>query len=229
MHTLEDSLKGGYQGLHGEVAIEDCYRLKQVKFVPDVVFDIGANIGIFTRFARSVFPDAYIIAVEPDSNNTQVFKTFTKMERIVLIQTALGKGRIFRRTPVANGAHESYLSIGLGCPEFEMYGDVELEEVTVGTMMLDQILKLQRHLHRTKLKSLVKIDCEGAENAIWEHKPSMEALRQCHYIAIELHMYAVTVSNHPKVVEVTEAALESLKATHDCERVGFYFLATKKS
>ena len=74
---LENTLNGGYNGLYGEVVTEDCYRLKTLGFVPDVIFDLGANIGVFTRYARDMFNNAKIISVEPNLDNFENLKTFS--------------------------------------------------------------------------------------------------------------------------------------------------------
>jgi len=218
---LEETLNGGYGGLYGEVVTEDCYRLRQLKFVPDVVFDIGANIGIFTRFARSLFPKAFIVAVEPHPQNIQDWKRFTPPEkRTTLLPVALGTGKVFRGTTAANGAGESYLSPGLGFSESDLAQNHE--RCWAVCLTLNNIVEVMQ-----SEKVLIKIDCEGAENSIWEHKPSMDVLKRCDYITMELHDYAMG-TEHSKVVEVTNSALKSLEATHDCERNGVYFWATKR-
>jgi len=33
------------QGLRGEIRIDDCYQVKQLDFIPQVVVDLGANIA----------------------------------------------------------------------------------------------------------------------------------------------------------------------------------------
>lgn len=224
MYDLKDSLGGGYAGLYGEVVTEDCYRLKQMKFVPEVVFDIGGNIGIFARYAAALFPQAKIISVEPNPQNCADFKRFTDSANILLLEAALGRGSVFQGKGAANGAHESYLSSGLGYRGEELEQCTAHQQVPVLTFMLNEIFT---PAHARK-KTLMKIDCEGAENIIWQHAPSMQVLRQIDYLVMELHMYALTARDQQEVVSVTAAALESLEATHRCEREGVYFWATKK-
>ena len=68
MGKLEESLNGGYKGLYGEVVDRDEYHLRDLadvvsindpkfihdpghprgfNFIPDVVIDLGANVGVF--------------------------------------------------------------------------------------------------------------------------------------------------------------------------------------
>lgn len=221
---LEETLNGGFKGLYGEVVTCDCYRLQQVKFQPDYIFDIGANVGVFARFARTLFPNAIIVAVEPHPPNCEIFERFTMDERTILINAALGTGSTYRSLTAANGAGESYVSAGLGFPEaaLETSG---LQATLTRALSLQSIMNL---VHRDRSgKVLMKIDCEGAENVIWGNEDSMAVLRQCDYITMELHDYALTAAEAAKVRAETTAALKSLEQTHHCERDGVYFWATK--
>ena len=58
-----------FELVFGEVCIGDCYALRRLAFAPEVIFDIGANVGAFTSYARFMFPHAKIISVEPDPRN----------------------------------------------------------------------------------------------------------------------------------------------------------------
>lgn len=228
--TLEQTLNGGYGGLYGEVVTEDTYRLKQVRFQPDIVFDIGANVGIFTRYARALFPKAKIVAVEPNPENCAHFRKFTDRNNIWLMEYALGKGELFHGTTARNGSGETYLSAGLGYPLEDMIEavnrrDLGLESSTVPAMTLEEIVASR---WRKGEKMLLKIDCEGAENTIWGDRKSMDILRQADYLAMEVHDYALNGTEHKKVVEATFKALASLEKTHQCERDGVHFWATKK-
>lgn len=226
-NTLEDCLNGGWPGLHGEVVTEDCYGLKTLDFVPDLVFDIGANVGTFTRFANDLFPKATIIALEPDASNLVHFRKFTPdTPHIKLVEGALGRGAVVRVSGAVNGAHEVYLTEGLGYPDFEAAPGVFLPTPVIATS-LDQFIRPWLVLF-PKAKTLVKIDCEGGENSIWEDEDSMETLSRMDYIAMELHYHANHGANSPVVHEITDAALDSFDATHDCDRGRIYFTARKK-
>ena len=48
-----------------EILIERVYRLDSVPFAPDLVFDLGANIGLFTLLAARQWPNASFVCVEP--------------------------------------------------------------------------------------------------------------------------------------------------------------------
>jgi FkbM family methyltransferase len=224
---LEDTLGGQWAGLYGEVVTEDCYHLQRLRFVPGVIFDIGANVGTFTRYAHELFPSAYIIAVEPDPENAAHFRKFTPPDaKIELYEIALGNGGpLFHGLTARNGSGETYLSAGLGYPLKKMQKDKSVVASSVKTLTLGEIIGF--HWLEDQ-KTLIKIDCEGAENSIWEDSDSMNWLRRIDFIALEVHFYAQTHKEQVKVNKATLKALESLRATHDCDLEGVHFWATRK-
>lgn len=224
---LEETLNGGYNGLYGEVVTFDCYKLRQLDFVPDIVFDIGANVGVFTRFARSLWPEAKIISVEPHPENIAVFKQFTDMKGITLIEAALGSGSLWHNLGAPNGAHESYVSIGLGFDEAQMSAAANTEKSDIQTIMLDELTGQQ--WYKEGMKTVMKIDCEGCENCIWEDEASMEVLRKMDYICMETHFYAISGGElYDEMKEKTLAAFKSLEDTHYCHFEHPHFQARKK-
>lgn len=227
---LVDALNGGYAGLYGEVVTADIYRLRSVQFQPDVIFDIGANIGIFSRFARSLFPKARIIALEPHPENCAVFREHTQDENTLLIQNALGNGhQVYHGTTARNGSGETYLSTGLGYPVKDM-----IETVESGSGLersgIDRSVRFHEliHTHRGDGPVIAKIDCEGAENTIWESPYNRAVLATIDYICMEIHPYALHGAELPKVLAAQDKAIEELKLTHHCKRDGVHLWAIKK-
>lgn len=226
---LEETLNGGYGGLYGEVVTEDCYRLKQLKFIPDIIFDFGANVGIFTAFARSLFPEALIISVEPHKENFEILEKFTEKidGKTVLLNKAIGKGDMWRATTASNGSGEVYLSEGLGYLKDELVktNGVGIERTNVESVMPSDLI---REYLINGMKSVLKLDIEGGENIIWGDKSSMDALKEIDYIAGEVHFYSLTVDGLPEVRKKTEQALNSLKRTHVLEVDNVNFWAINK-
>lgn len=222
---LEESLNGGFGGLFGEVVSEDTYKLKQLKFVPDVVVDMGCNIGIFSRYARELFPSAKIISIEPDKNNCEVFREFTKDENTTLIEKAIGVGKIWRCEQDINGAHESYLSSGLGLPLVVGEPIPKIVETDIQCIMPDEIIN---EYIKEEMKTVVKIDIEGGENSIFMHDPSMQALRRMDYVTFEIHWTALSGDRLEEVHQKTFESLASFIPTHNCRLINTMFYATKK-
>lgn len=224
--TLEECLGGGWGGLHGEVVTHDSYRICQLDFVPDLVFDIGANVGTFTRHAMEQFPRASIVAVEPDPENIAHFRKFTDMTRVVLIEGAIGDGEVYRASGAANGSGEVYMTPGAaGYTKANLKSSPQFSPTSVQSFTLAEIIKSRWSRH---LKTVVKIDCEGSENSIFSDPQSMKYLAMMDYIAIEIHRYAFTGAQQEEANRLAANAIETLKETHDCEVDGVHFWARLK-
>lgn len=223
--TIEET--DGYQGLHGEVATEDIYRLRKLDFVPDVIIDLGGNIGVFAIHARSLFPDALIVSVEPNPTNAEHYRRFVKPDGVktTLIEAAIARGAVYRSTTAANRAGECYISGGLGYPSSGLANAENMEAVNVETVTLSQIVGL--YADHGKKKFALKIDIEGNEHTIFTSPTQMEFLRLADYICMEVHFYALNSGLTNEVNEKTMAALNSLKDTHAIELDNVNFWATK--
>ena len=57
-----------------EVFLQSGYDLNKVTFTPEVIFDCGAHIGIFSLLAKSKFPRARLVAYEPNPQNIQLIR-----------------------------------------------------------------------------------------------------------------------------------------------------------
>jgi FkbM family methyltransferase len=55
--------------IYEEVFVEGVYDLGRVSFVPDAIVDCGAYEGYFSLLARARFPEAPIVAFEPNARN----------------------------------------------------------------------------------------------------------------------------------------------------------------
>jgi FkbM family methyltransferase len=218
---LEDTLNGGYGGLYGEVVTEDTYGMRKINGQVDVIIDLGANVGVFTRFAKELFPNAKIIAIEPDPENYEHLIKFTKnVTNVTFINAALGTGDIYKRLGAPNGAHESYVPEGMGY-------DTEYVKTGTDSIMIDEIVD---EFVEPGQKTIIKIDVEGAENVIWNDRFSMDALAKMDYIMLELH-YCVEIGNHAAIKDMCESTIKGimeLTKTHDCHYDHIYFYATKK-
>jgi FkbM family methyltransferase len=219
---IQELWNGDYKGLYGEVVTGDIYKIRQLKFTPDVIFDLGANVGTFSVFARELFPDAIIIAVEPNEQNIKYFNEYNDpvKNNINLLECAIGKGQVYRDTKAINGSHEVYVSDFLG---YEKANEAEdLKENEVKTIMLSDIC------HLSDKKYMIKIDIEGAETALFMDEPSLRIIKNADYVAIELHYFALTHEKVLEVKKVTDYFMEAMKETHDTVYEHPIFYATKR-
>ncbi|MEO7210138.1 MAG: FkbM family methyltransferase [Chitinophagaceae bacterium] len=56
-----------------QVFLQDAYAL-EISFAPKIIIDAGANIGLFSVLMKNKFPNATIIAIEPDMENMELLK-----------------------------------------------------------------------------------------------------------------------------------------------------------
>jgi FkbM family methyltransferase len=217
--NLELANNGNYNGLFGEIVTLDCYRLSTLPFTPDTIIDLGANVGIFTRHCRGLFPDALIISVEPDTDNFEYLKVGNDHHKTKLLKKAVGTGNIYRLPNALNGAHECYLSEGVGYSG----SDLKLfETVDVSSIMLPDLSRLITG------KVLLKVDIEGNDTVIMNDPESVELIKTFDYITFEIHNYAQT---HDKVIEVRRVVsefIEALSITHEIIMDHSYIFATHK-
>lgn len=224
INNLSESLNGKFDGLYGEVVTEDVYKFKELRFTPSVVIDMGANVGTASRFIRELFPDCLIVAIEPNPSNLEVFKQFTKDGNLILIEKAIGTGKVYHGLTAANGSGETYLSNSEAFPENKMLKDNRMESCEVQTIRLSEIIS--KYVYPFD-KLVIKMDIEGNENSLFFDPIEMAALRRADYLAAEVHRYALTSNETEKVNKQTAEALLSLQNTHYCVEEGVHFYATK--
>lgn len=231
----ETLLNGGYLGLYGEVVTEDCYHLRDlhngsladnyhdtsIDFIPDVILDLGANIGIFSRYARQLFPEALIVAIEPNPDNLKGFKKYTNDKNIILIKKGIGKGALYKSKNAVNGSGEVYLS------ENSAFNQSDLKLVnTITNVPSIMLTDLKKYIKKGQ-KIICKIDIEGNETVILDDKNSMELLRTFDYITIELHYYGMTPNSVRSIKKYTKNKLISFNKTHNIKYIHPIFYATK--
>ena len=216
MEVTQDPGQQLYPGLYGEVVTEDCYGLRYSAAnhePPDVIFDIWANVGIFTRFAREVFPDAFIVAVEPDPLNRMKFNVCTdNSDGIQLLRAAIGLGDIWKASNAPNGPHEMYVSAGPGYSQEWLKNSSFFHTGTESIRLCDLV---QPHASPHQ-RYLVKVDCEGNEIAIFGDAASMETLAGADYFAIEIHTCAAHGGAPLDAVkQLLQKTYERLEKTHE--------------
>ena len=138
-----------------------------------LIVDCGANIGVSAYYFLHCYPEARLIAVEPDAANCalcrQNLKPFAK--RAVVVQAAVWpENRRLQIVPASRRKGNWSLEV-----EPSESGDVEG-------------LTIPEILHRGDAHGpidLLKVDIEGAETEVFRGSPSWLALTR--NIAIELH------------------------------------------
>jgi FkbM family methyltransferase len=143
---------------------------------PRLILDLGANIGCASVWFLTRYPNAHVIAVEPDSGNFAVLRRNLEpyRERVTLVQGAVwptdGPLRVVRET--RNGLEWSYQV--RPCAEGE---SSDVEGFSIG--------RLLSRAPQPRV-DILKIDVEGAELKLFS-APSNPWLDAVDNIFIELH------------------------------------------
>lgn len=233
------------RGLEGEVIDADIYGLRgaaePARFqgadlpavAPDVVLDLGGNVGFFASHARSLWPGARIISVEPHPENLLELQALAKADgNMQVIEAAIGVGPVWRVAGSANGAMECYVTAGSAYPEAGVRAHLATGEAKVDAAehrfkptSIPSILPSALAVHVPEgARLLVKVDVEGGEHSIFDDPDSMALLRSAEYVCMEIHRYAIDGQSQVSVNRAVAAALASFAQTHVCwqRHVNFY-------
>lgn len=237
-----------YESLRGEIVDTDIYHMRDVEdivsindptfvhvkghkrpfgFVPDVVIDLGANVGLFSGYVRSLFPNAYVVAVEPDLENCKQFLSINQRhENLLLINKAIGSGQVYKSNTSKNGAGENYITVGVAYPEKELKQESNVYELSeVKTITLSELIDLYVEEGQ---KFIVKMDIEGNEQAILSDDKEIYALCKADYVTAELHHFSINQETNNKIKRYVHLFLKILQETHNVEMNGLNLYAVKK-
>lgn len=135
-----------------ELFVEGIYYFESEKVAP-LIIDGGANIGLSVLYFKYLYPQAHIVAIEPNPSALVYLKkniSENKLTHITVISGALaaeaGKGIL-------------YYSPTLSLLNASLVPHPESETLTVRTHMLSEYLKGNQI-------DLVKLDIEGAEEEV---------------------------------------------------------------
>ena len=143
---------------------------------PQVIVDAGANIGLASIFYANRYPEAKIIAIEPEPSNYEMLrKNLAPYPNAVPVQAALWSEKGPLSATSAAGGHHAYQvreengvdDLGHRCT---------VRGVTLGGLMAD--LGIQ-HI------DLLKVDIEGSEREVFQN--SAEWIGRVGVLAIEIH------------------------------------------
>jgi FkbM family methyltransferase len=163
--------------IYNEIMIKEEYLKHGLKLEGDIcVFDIGANIGIFTLFVKAKCPQAVIHAFEPIPETFEVLKRnveFGQHEKVKLHNLALGATNGRRTfvyypnmagsstsTPVIKKVQRQMMEEGLGKIVTSHFFRSEIRFAPVST--LSTIIE-EENIERI---DVLKIDVEGDELAV---------------------------------------------------------------
>lgn len=138
---------------------------------PRVIFDIGANVGYTARYFAERYPQARIIAVEPDASNVTLLRKNTAGCANITVVAA----GIWSRP-----SHLALVNVGAKTSDFQ-FREAEAGAGTIEAVTVDDLLKLAEADH----VDILKIDIEGGEKELFSE--NVEWLDKVGTLIIELH------------------------------------------
>lgn len=166
-----------------EVIERDCYRLRRIRRSGvnfDSILDIGGHIGCFGLWAKHFWPDARLLAVEPNQESAELYEQNLKanaLNNAQVVQAALSYSK--ERLVLLEGAHSTGGAVvkaaasgaaiaACSNPGQESY---QIAPQAVKALTLEELLQASK-IERV---GLAKFDCEGAELEIFEHMSAQSA------------------------------------------------------
>jgi FkbM family methyltransferase len=146
------------------------------------IIDAGANIGSATVYLKSVFPQAHIVSIEPESGNFSV------------LQKNIAVNKFRDVTPLKAGLWNRKCQLQVregfrGGVEKELSFYVEEVEGPAGddTLLGVSVTSVMEEFHFPRV-DVLKIDIEGAERYIFDSlEATEETLKNVKILAIEVH------------------------------------------
>lgn len=193
-------------GLLYEIFLADNYSLPKAEQV-NVIFDIGANIGISTMFFRMCYPKATIHSFEPDPNNLSRLRSLAKeLGNVHVHEFALWHEET-QLTFFADPHRGSSSST-------QRIRDRQ-EKIEVNSITLDTIL----NNYGKNGVDILKIDIEGAEENVLS---SWKSTIPVNFMIGEIHG---DLCNHEVVFEILERKYSNFSKTPFNDGKRFYFTA----
>lgn len=153
-----------------EIFGEDCYNI-DLPFEPKFIIDAGANIGLSTVYFANRYPNAAIVAIEPEGNNYQLLKRNAgHYPGIETIHSAIWK----------NNANLEIRDKGYGLRGFVVEEVKEASDNSFVAMSINEIVGERDWV------DVFKMDIEGSEKYLFQE--NYEAwLPKVKCLIIELH------------------------------------------
>ena len=173
----------------------------ELPFTPRFIIDGGANVGYASVLFANRYPDATIVAVEPDSENLELSKlNLSPYKNVHLVQGGIWTS-------------DAWLVIDNPDANSDAFQLREVETEVPGAVRGHTIASLARRFGFDSV-DLLKLDIEGAEEAIFSH-PDRGWLDHVNALSIETH--------GPAALGAVESAFESrpFDRRMNCEKLVF--------
>ena len=149
----------------------DTITLENVSFI----IDAGAYIGTSAIFFSKKFPDAKIIAIEPEYGNYEILQKNTALyENIIPLHAALWSSNELRKIKDRNTGHWGYAIV-------DTFNETTTTNQQIQCTTVDELLVK----YKIQVIDILKLDVEGSEKEILEN--SSKWIDSVRVLSAELH------------------------------------------
>lgn len=146
-------------------------------FSPKVIVDAGAYVGYSSVYFANKYPDAKIIAIEPEDSNFELLQKNTQnYKNIYCIKAALWSEPV--KLKVVKGEADRHWAFKVE----KLSGDGNADSRAISVVTIPQIIST----YKLETIDIFKIDIEGAEKELFS-KDYEPWITKCKIIVIELH------------------------------------------
>lgn len=150
----------------------------QLRRSPQVIIDAGANIGLASIYFATRFPEARIIAIEPEDGNLEVLRLNTREYLNVTVFPGALWGRDEQLHVVDNSyGNWGFMTSSVGDPQSKA---ASIAQETCGITVPSLLKK-----YGIQRVDIFKIDIEGAEKELFEDCAAW--IEQVDALIVELH------------------------------------------
>jgi FkbM family methyltransferase len=175
LHPVHLRLRTSDVSVFSQVFVIDEYNMEFQKY-PRVIVDAGANIGLTSIFYANKYPEARILAIEPESSNYEILKkNIAPYSKITAVHAGLWKDN--KDLNVVDPGLGKYGFQTMDHRESGRSDNIEsVPGVTIDRLMADYELE---HI------DILKIDIEGAEKEVFENASSW--INRVGVVEVEMH------------------------------------------
>lgn len=142
---------------------------------PEVIMDLGAHVGTLAIYFARRYPDAKVIAVEPESENYELLVANTaNFDNIIPVNAAVW----------SKSGRRSILDRGTGPSGYTIVDEAPASHGLGQHVTCLSVPELMAQFNCEKI-DLLKLDIEGAEKHVLEH--SDDWIERVRIITVELH------------------------------------------
>ncbi len=160
--------------VYKQIFIDEEYKFTTIK-KPKIIIDAGANIGFASIYFSDLFPEAKIIALEPERNNFSLLKENVKdYKNIFPLEAALWSEN--KKIDLCDSGHGNW-----GFMTYDKNEDIKTREHEVNAITVDRIMEM----FNLDSIDILKIDIEGAEKEVFTD--TSKWIDQVDTLIVELH------------------------------------------